>query len=88
MYFPLEVNEQLATAMRAAAELKSIISFFSRTEEKISPKRIDMLLVTGLEETMCDVINRIAELAGCVLACDVVDESNKQVAYLLNEMKA
>lgn len=88
MYFPLEVNEQLATAMRAAAELKSIMSFFSRTEEKLSPKRIDMRLVTDLDEKICDVINCIAELAGSVLASNVVDESNKQVANLLNDMKA
>lgn len=31
MYFPLEVNEQLATAMRAAAEFKSHIDILLET---------------------------------------------------------
>lgn len=34
MYFTLEINEQLASAMRAAAETKAEIGVFMKSEEK------------------------------------------------------
>lgn len=85
MYLPLEVNKQLVYAIRAAAELKSTISSFSKAEEKVYPQRIDLRQVTELDETMCDVINRIAKLISMIIASDALTESEKQLTNRLNE---
>lgn len=79
MYFPLEINEQLANAMRAAAELKVTISSFSYKEKNIVPLRVDISRVEELDEILCNVINRIAEITGDVLADDALAESKKRI---------
>ena len=84
MYFTLEVNEQLASAMRAAAETKAEIGVFMKSEETNSAKRVDMRSVNELDEILCDVICRIANLSGCVMPDDVVSESNKEIKNRLN----
>lgn len=84
MYFPLEINEQLANAMRAAAEAKAEIGIFKKQEETYGEKRVDSKSVEELDEILCDVINRIASLSGCVMADSVVCESDKEIENRLN----
>lgn len=84
MYFSLEINEQLASAMRAAAEAKAEIGVFKKQEETKSEKRVSMESINELDEILCDVVCRIASLFGCVMADDAVRESNKEIENRLN----
>jgi len=53
MYFPLEINEQLANAMRAAAEAKAEIGIFKKQEETRSEKRVCLEPVEELGDILC-----------------------------------
>ena len=80
MYFALEINKQLANALRAAAEAKAEIGIFKKEEESENIKRTDIMeVIDELDENLCFVITRIADLA-CRVICDsVIDESDKEI---------
>lgn len=84
MYFPLEINEQLANALRAAAEAKAEIGIFKKQEEAENIKRADMKSIDKLDEILCDVVFRIADLSSSVISACVVDESDKEIMNRLN----
>lgn len=84
MYFPLEINEQLAIAMRAAAEAKAEIGIFKKLEEKNNLKRADMDSIDELDEILCDVVCRIAGLCSSVISACAINESNKEITNRLN----
>lgn len=84
MYFPLEINEQLANAMRAAAEAKAEIGIFKKQEEKNNITRADMASIDELDEILCDVVCRIAGLTSSVMSACAIDESNKEIMNRLN----
>lgn len=75
MYFTLEINEQLANAMRAVAEAKAEIGIFQKSEAgSIYAPSLD-----ELNEVLSDAINRIANISGCVIAAIVIDESYNRI---------
>lgn len=84
MYFPLEINEQLANAMRAAAETKAEIGIFKAREEKNNIIRADIASIDELDEILCDVICRIAGLTSSVISACTIDESDKEIKNRLN----
>jgi hypothetical protein len=84
MYFPLEINEQLANAMRATAEAKAEIGVFMKSEEKNSTKRVSMESINELDEILCDVVCRIASLTSSVMSACAIDESDKEIKNRLN----
>lgn len=84
MYFSLEINEQLASAMRAAAEAKTEIGVFKKQEEVRSEKRINMESINELDEILCDVICRIASLTSSIISACAIDESDKEIKNRLN----
>ena len=84
MYFPLEINEQLASAMRAAAEAKTEIGVFMKSEEKNSTKRVSIESINELDEILCDVVCRIASLTSSVMSTCAIDESDKEIKNRLN----
>ena len=83
MYFTLEIDEQLANAMRAAAEAKAEIGVFKKQEEMRSEKRISMESINELDEILCDVICRIASLTSRIISACAIDESNKEITNRL-----
>lgn len=84
MYFTLEINEQLASAMRAAAEAKTEIGIFMKSEEASSVKHVDLRSVNELDEILCDVVCRIAGLTSSVMSACAIDESDKEIKNRLN----
>lgn len=84
MYFTLTVNEQLANAMRAAAEVIAEIGIFKKQEEASDVKRVDILSIVELDDILCDVVCRIAGLSSSVISACVVDESEKEIMNRLN----
>ena len=74
MYFPLEINEQLANAMRATAEAKAEIGIFKKQEETRSEERISMEPLNELDEIPCDIMFRIASLTSSVISACAIDE--------------
>lgn len=76
MYFPLEINEQLANAMRAAAKAKAEINIFMESEKARDVKRVDLHFVNELDEILCNVVCQIANLSGCVIAAEVIKDCN------------
>ncbi len=74
MYFPLEINEQLANAMRATAEAKAEIGIFKKQEETRSEERISMEPLNELDEIPCDIMCRIASLTSSVISACAIDE--------------
>lgn len=84
MYFPLEINEHLANAMKAVVTAKTEIGIFGKKEKMIKEKRVSLELVNELDEILCDAITRIASISGCVMADDVVTESCKKITNYLN----
>ncbi len=84
MYFPLEINEQLANAMRAVAEAKAEIGIFKKQEETRSEKRVCLESVEELGDILCDVICRIASLTSSVISACAIDECDKEINNRLN----
>lgn len=84
MYFTLEINEQLANAMRAAAEVKAEIGIFKKQEEAENIRRADIRSIDELDEILCDVVCRIAGLSSSIISACVVDESDKEIMNRLN----
>ena len=84
MYFPLEIIEQLANAMRAAAETKAEIGIFKKQEETKSEERVSMEAINELDEILCNVICRIADLSSSVISTCAIDECNKEIMNRLN----
>jgi len=84
MYFSLEINEQLANAMRAAAEAKAEIGIFKKQEETRSEKRVCLESVEELGDILCDVMCRIASLTSSVISACAIDECNKEIMNRLN----
>lgn len=76
MYFPFEINEQLANAMKAVAKAKAEINIFMKSEEARDIKRVDPHSINELDEILCSVVCQIANLYGCVIADDVLRYSN------------
>lgn len=73
MYFPLEINEQLASAMRAAAEFKveveKIIECVCSGEERIEYEK--------MSDDICAMIVNIGRTMGLMLSEIALDEVNK-----------
>lgn len=83
MYYPLELNEQLAIAIRAAAESKSALTVFAKKEESQIPERVSMDRMEELDEILCDVINRIAHLISEVIAYEAAMGSEERITDLI-----
>lgn len=79
MYFALEINEQLANAMRAVAEAKAEIGMFLKAEEAKVVKSVSIKEITEVDDTLRNAIINIAMLSGCVIAGNVMDESNNRI---------
>lgn len=77
MYFTLEVNETLANAMRAAAELRAEIGKVIKEEEAPKTKRLVVEDLIEVHDDIGSIISRIGGFAGSLLADKVFDESNK-----------
>lgn len=77
MYFQLEVDETLANAMRAAAELRAEIDKVIKEEES----RVEnILIITDLwavKDDIGSIISQIGEFAGMLLANKAIDEADK-----------
>ena len=84
MYFSLEINEQLANAMRAAAEAKAEIGIFKKQEEARNEKRVCLESVEELGDILCDVMCRIASLTSSIISACTINECNKEIMNRLN----
>lgn len=79
MYFSLEINEQLASAMRAAAEFKveveKIIECVCVDEDgTVSDEQSDYMRMSS---DICDMIVRIGSTMGVMLSEVALDEVRK-----------
>lgn len=77
MYFQLEVNETLANAMRAAAEVKAEIGKVIREEELRSENVLSLKDLYYTSDTIGGVISQIGDFMGMLLADKAFDEANK-----------
>ena len=84
MYSKLEINEQLENAMIAVAKAKVEIGIFKIQKEKNSIKRVDMNSIDELDEILCDVVCRIANLTSSVMSDFTIDEINKEIKNRLD----
>lgn len=79
MYFPLEVNEQLANAMRAAVvfkvEIEKIIECVCvDTEDVLADDKKDY---EKMSDNICDMMVRIGNTMGTMLSEIALDEVRK-----------
>lgn len=84
MYFPLEVNEQLANAMRTAATFKVEVDGLLDTifkNMKMSKQKDDF---EKMSDGITDMICTIGETIGSLIAEDTLIEINKQLDNNLN----
>jgi hypothetical protein len=79
MYFPLEINEQLANAMRAAAEFKveveKIIDCVCINEEGITVD--DKNDYENMSDNICEMMLRIGRSMGSMITEIALDEVRK-----------
>lgn len=79
MYFPLEVNEQLATAMRAAAafkvEVEKIIECVCVDEDGVTVDSKDDY--SEMSDTICEMMIRIGRTMGNMITEIALDEARK-----------
>lgn len=79
MYFPLTVNEQLANAMRAAAEFKveveKIIECVCVDEDGVTVD--DKSDYSEMSDTICEMMIRIGRTMGNMIAEIALDEVRK-----------
>lgn len=79
MYFPLEINEQLASAMRAAAEFKveveKIIECVCVGEDGVTVD--DKSDYSEMSDTICEMMIRIGRTMGNMIAEIALDEVRK-----------
>lgn len=90
MYFPLDVNEQLANAMRAAAELRAEIGKVINEEESRSKARLILKDLYDTNDIIGDVVTRIGNFMGMLLADEVFVRSNDEIEInqkAINEKK-
>lgn len=76
MYFQLEVNETLANAMRAAAEVKAEIGKVIKEEELRSENVLSLKDLYYTSDTIGDVISQIGDFMGMLLADKAFDKAN------------
>lgn len=77
MYFTLEINEQLANALRAAAELKAEIAKVIKEEQSTSLNRLVLTDIIDIDDKIGDIMSRIGEFMGMLLVDKAFDEVNK-----------
>ena len=79
MYFPLEINEQLASAMRAAAEFKveveKIIECVCADEDGVTVD--DKSDYSEMSDTICEMMLRIGRTIGNMITEIALDEVRK-----------
>lgn len=79
MYFPLEINEQLASAMRAAAEFKveveKIIECVCVDEDGVTVD--DKSEYSEMSDTICEMMIRIGRTMGNMITEIALDEVRK-----------
>ena len=86
MYFPLEINEQLASAMRAAAEFKveveKIIECVCIDEDGVTID--DKEEYQTMSDTICEMMIRIGRTMGNMITEIALDEVRKLNPNRLN----
>lgn len=77
MYFQLEVDETLANAMRAAAELRAEIGKVIKEEEGRVGNILPVKDLLSLNDDIGNIIAQIGEFVGMLLADKAFDEATK-----------
>lgn len=79
MYFQLEVNETLANAMRAAAELRAEIGKVINEEESRTKNRLILKELYDTNDIIGDIVARLGGFAGMLLADKAFIEADNEI---------
>lgn len=84
MYFPLEINEQLADMLRTATELSVQINAYIKNDEEFNIEEFPLNVISDASESITKIITDLGDVIGRDIVNQAFDEEDKEIKNRLN----
>ena len=84
MYFPLEINEQLADILRTATELSVQIDTYIKNDKEFNSEEFPSNVMSDASASITKIMIELGDVIGRNIVSQAIDESNKEIKNRLN----
>lgn len=84
MYFPLEINGQLADILRTATELSIQINAYIKNGKEFNIEEFPSKVMTNASDNITKLITDLGDIIGRDIVNQAIDEEEKEIKNRLN----
>ena len=84
MYFPLEINEQLADMLRTATELSVQINAYIKNDKEFNAEEFPSNVMSDASESITKIITDLGDVIGRDIVNQAIDEEEKEIKNRIN----